>query len=50
MAVQPFGWLLAGKPVRWMHLEATLAITVAVFVIISAVCWLISRWRRKADL
>jgi hypothetical protein len=50
MAVQPFGWLLAGKPVRWMHLEATLAITVAVFVIISAVCWLIARWRRKADL
>jgi hypothetical protein len=46
MAVQPFGWLLTGKLVRWMHLEAALAIAVAVFVIISAVCWLIARWRK----
>jgi hypothetical protein len=47
MAIEPVGWLLAGKPVRWLHLEAALTIAVAVFVIIGAVCWLIARWRRE---
>jgi hypothetical protein len=44
MAVEPVGWLLAGKPVRW-RLEGALAIAVAVFAIIGAVCWLITRRR-----
>jgi hypothetical protein len=50
MAVEPFGWLLAGKPVRWFHLEVALVIGVAVFAIIGAVCWLITRWREKLGL
>jgi hypothetical protein len=47
MAVEPVGWLIAGKPVRWIHLEAALTIAIAVFAIVGAVCWLIARWRRK---
>jgi hypothetical protein len=45
MAVEPVGWLLMGKPVRWLHLEGALAIAVAVFAIVGAVCWLITRRR-----
>jgi hypothetical protein len=47
MAVEPIGWLLAGKPVRWLNLEVALVIGIAVFAIIGAVCWLITRWRGK---
>ena len=44
MAVEPVGWLLVGKPVRWLHLEGALAIAVAVFAIVGTV-WLITRRR-----
>jgi hypothetical protein len=47
MAVEPVGWLLAGKPVRWIHLEAALVIGIAVLAIIAAACWLITRWLGK---
>jgi len=47
MAVQPVGWLIAGKPGRWIHIEASVVISIAVFAIIGAVCWSIARWRRK---
>jgi hypothetical protein len=48
-AIEPVGWLLAGKPVRWIHLEAALVIGIAVFASIGVVCWLIARWRSKPD-
>ena len=47
MAVEPVGWLFAGRPTRWFHLEAALVIGIAGFAIIGAVCWLITRWRQK---
>jgi hypothetical protein len=47
MAVEPVGWLLVGKPVRWLHLEAALVIVIALVAIIGAVCWLITRWRSE---
>jgi hypothetical protein len=47
MAVEPVGWLLAGTPTRWIHLEAAFVIGIAVFAIIGAVCWLITHRRGK---
>jgi uncharacterized membrane protein len=46
MSLEPVGWLVAGKPAGWVHKEAAFAIGVAPFVI-GAVCWLITRSRRK---
>jgi hypothetical protein len=31
MALEPVGWFLAAKPVRWIHIETALVIGIAVF-------------------
>ena len=45
MAVAPFGWIFAGMPVRWLHIEAAFAIGAAPFAI-GGVCWLITHMPR----
>jgi hypothetical protein len=47
MAVGPLGWLFAGKPVRWFHIEAAFAIGLAPFAI-GAVCWWITHRLRRS--
>jgi hypothetical protein len=49
MAVEPIGWLFAGKPGRWLHIETAVAIGITPFVI-GAVCWLITQWRRRPGI
>jgi len=46
MAIEPLGWLFAGKPGAWVHREAAYAIGI-IPVAIGAVCWLILRWHGR---
>jgi hypothetical protein len=46
MAIEPLGWLFAGKPGAWVHREAAYAIGI-IPVAIGAVCWQILRWHGR---